>query len=156
MALIEASLAPRATCLCRTPPAHIIEYSHSAACGVNSHSAACGINAVHPHAAQQSGARIHTHCHCDCSYRALLCAGKRNAVQCSVPILLHLFSFDNLLLQLQCSICLLLHACRAIYTCIHTTYLYISAPLFQVGPPGCFVHVSITTPVVSAFKNYYI
>ena len=28
-------------------------------------------------------------------------------------------------------------------------------PLIQVGPPGSFVHVSITTPIVSALKNYY-
>jgi hypothetical protein len=25
----------------------------------------------------------------------------------------------------------------------------------QVGPPGYFIHVSITTPAVSALKNYY-
>jgi hypothetical protein len=29
------------------------------------------------------------------------------------------------------------------------------APFFQAGPPGYFIHVSITTPVVSALKNYY-
>ena len=28
--------------------------------------------------------------------------------------------------------------------------------LIRVEPPGCFIHVSITTPVVSASKNYYI
>jgi hypothetical protein len=33
---------------------------------------------------------------------------------------------------------------------------YISAPLIRVGPPGFFTHISITTPIVSAFKNYYI
>jgi hypothetical protein len=27
--------------------------------------------------------------------------------------------------------------------------------VFQVGPPGCFTHVSITTPIVFALKNYY-
>ena len=31
-----------------------------------------------------------------------------------------------------------------------------SVPLFRVGPPGHFIHVPITTPVVSALKNYYI
>jgi hypothetical protein len=30
------------------------------------------------------------------------------------------------------------------------------APLFQARPPGYFSHVSITTPVVSALKNYYV
>jgi hypothetical protein len=30
-----------------------------------------------------------------------------------------------------------------------------SVPLIQVAPPGYFVHVSVTTPVVSALKNYY-
>ena len=30
-----------------------------------------------------------------------------------------------------------------------------SVTLIRVGPPGYFVHVSITTPVVSALKNYY-
>jgi hypothetical protein len=34
--------------------------------------------------------------------------------------------------------------------------LAISVPLFQVGNPEYFTHVSITTPVVSALKNYYI
>jgi hypothetical protein len=32
----------------------------------------------------------------------------------------------------------------------------ISVPLIQVGPPGYFIHVPITTPIVSALKNYYI
>jgi hypothetical protein len=31
-----------------------------------------------------------------------------------------------------------------------------SVALIQVRPPGHFAHVSITTPVVSAWKNYYI
>jgi hypothetical protein len=31
----------------------------------------------------------------------------------------------------------------------------ISATLIQVRPPGYFTHVSITTPIVSALKNYY-
>jgi hypothetical protein len=34
-------------------------------------------------------------------------------------------------------------------------YIYISAPLIQVAPPGYFTHISITTPIVSALKNYY-
>jgi hypothetical protein len=29
-----------------------------------------------------------------------------------------------------------------------------SVPVFQVGPPGYFIHVSITTPIVTALKNY--
>jgi hypothetical protein len=29
-----------------------------------------------------------------------------------------------------------------------------SVTVFQVRPPGYFVHVSITTPIVSALKNY--
>jgi hypothetical protein len=33
---------------------------------------------------------------------------------------------------------------------------YISAPLIRVGPPGYFTHIPITTPIVSALKNYYI
>jgi hypothetical protein len=33
--------------------------------------------------------------------------------------------------------------------------LGISVPLFQGGPPGYFIHISITTPIVSALKNYY-
>ena len=33
--------------------------------------------------------------------------------------------------------------------------LDISATVIRVGPPGYFAHVSITTPVVSALKNYY-
>jgi hypothetical protein len=32
----------------------------------------------------------------------------------------------------------------------------IPVPLIRVGPPGYFIHISITTPVVSALKNYYI
>jgi hypothetical protein len=31
----------------------------------------------------------------------------------------------------------------------------ISVPVIRVGPPGYFIHVSITTPIVSALKNYY-
>jgi hypothetical protein len=30
-----------------------------------------------------------------------------------------------------------------------------SAAFIQVGPPGYFTHISITTPVVSALKNYF-
>jgi hypothetical protein len=33
---------------------------------------------------------------------------------------------------------------------------YKSVTVIRVGLPGYFVHVSITTPVVSALKNYYI
>jgi hypothetical protein len=33
--------------------------------------------------------------------------------------------------------------------------LCISVPLIRVGPPGHFTHISITTPIVSALKNYY-
>jgi hypothetical protein len=35
--------------------------------------------------------------------------------------------------------------------------LKMSVPLIQVGPPGYFVHIhiAITTPIVSALKNYY-
>ena len=32
----------------------------------------------------------------------------------------------------------------------------LSVPLIRAGPPGYFIHISITTPVVSALKNYYI
>jgi hypothetical protein len=32
---------------------------------------------------------------------------------------------------------------------------FIPVNYIQVGPPGHFTHVSITTPVVSALKNYY-
>jgi hypothetical protein len=31
-----------------------------------------------------------------------------------------------------------------------------SAAFIRVGPWGVFIHISITTPVVSALKNYYI
>ena len=30
-----------------------------------------------------------------------------------------------------------------------------SATVIRVGPPGYFTHFSITTPIVSALKNYY-
>jgi hypothetical protein len=30
-----------------------------------------------------------------------------------------------------------------------------SVTLIQVAPPGYFVYISITTPIVSALKNYY-
>jgi hypothetical protein len=33
--------------------------------------------------------------------------------------------------------------------------LDISVTLIRVGPPGYFIHVSITTPIASAMKNYY-
>ena len=33
--------------------------------------------------------------------------------------------------------------------------MYIYQSLFQVGPPGHFKHISITTPTVTALKNYY-
>jgi hypothetical protein len=32
----------------------------------------------------------------------------------------------------------------------------ISVTFIQGGPPGYFTHISITTPIVSALKNYYI
>jgi hypothetical protein len=32
----------------------------------------------------------------------------------------------------------------------------ISVPFIQVRPPGYFTHFSITTPGVSALKNYYV
>jgi hypothetical protein len=35
-------------------------------------------------------------------------------------------------------------------------YLYISVTVIRVGPPGHFTHISITTPIVPALKNYYI
>jgi hypothetical protein len=45
-------------------------------------------------------------------------------------------------------------------TWLHTVVVIynISVPLFQVGPPGYFTHISITTPIViaSALKSYYI
>jgi hypothetical protein len=31
-----------------------------------------------------------------------------------------------------------------------------SVTVIQGGPPGYFVHISITTPIVFALKNYYI
>jgi hypothetical protein len=31
-----------------------------------------------------------------------------------------------------------------------------SVPLIRVRPPGYFIHISITTSIVSALKNYYI
>jgi hypothetical protein len=31
----------------------------------------------------------------------------------------------------------------------------ISVTLIRVGPPGCFIHIPITTPIASALKNYY-
>ena len=37
----------------------------------------------------------------------------------------------------------------------YTGNVYISVPLFQVGPPGHFKHISITTPAVTALTNYY-
>jgi hypothetical protein len=42
--------------------------------------------------------------------------------------------------------------------CKHTCVLpaSISVAFIQVGPPGYFIYISITTPVVSALKNYYI
>ena len=35
-------------------------------------------------------------------------------------------------------------------------YIIYQSLLIQVGPLGCFIHVSITTPIVSALKNCYI
>ena len=32
----------------------------------------------------------------------------------------------------------------------------ISVTVIRVGPPGYFTHVSTTTPIVSALKNYYV
>ena len=40
---------------------------------------------------------------------------------------------------------------RYLYMHVHT-----SVNLIQVGPPGYFIHISITTPIVSALKSYYI
>jgi hypothetical protein len=31
-----------------------------------------------------------------------------------------------------------------------------ASPPNSSEPPGCFIHISITTPIVSALKNYYI
>ena len=36
------------------------------------------------------------------------------------------------------------------------TYTHTSVTVIRFRPPGYFAHVSITTPVVSALKNYYI
>jgi hypothetical protein len=47
----------------------------------------------------------------------------------------------------------------AMYFCLdllREVYNTISVTLIRVGPPGYFIHVSITTPIVSASKNYYI
>jgi hypothetical protein len=33
---------------------------------------------------------------------------------------------------------------------------YISVAFVQVRPPGYFIHITITTPIISALKNYYI
>jgi hypothetical protein len=35
------------------------------------------------------------------------------------------------------------------------TRRYISVAVIQVRPPGYFTNISITTPIVSALKNYY-
>jgi hypothetical protein len=32
---------------------------------------------------------------------------------------------------------------------------YISVSFIQVGPLGCFICISITTPIASALKNYW-
>jgi hypothetical protein len=34
--------------------------------------------------------------------------------------------------------------------------IYMSVGLIGFGPPSYFTHISITTPIVSALKNYYI
>jgi hypothetical protein len=36
------------------------------------------------------------------------------------------------------------------------TLLLCQSPCFKFGPPGYFIHISITTPAASALKNYYI
>ena len=40
-------------------------------------------------------------------------------------------------------------------TTIVNTRAIISVAVIQVRPPGYFIHISITTPIVSALKNYY-
>ena len=42
------------------------------------------------------------------------------------------------------------------YVSLQCSSVLTSAPFFQGGPPGYFTHVSITTSIVSAWKNYYI
>ena len=39
---------------------------------------------------------------------------------------------------------------------LYLYYVYISDPVIRAGPPGYFIHISITTPIVSALKNYEI
>ena len=39
--------------------------------------------------------------------------------------------------------------CKPLLRCIPVTVI-------QGGPPGYFTHISITTPIVSASKNYYV
>jgi hypothetical protein len=45
--------------------------------------------------------------------------------------------------------------CYQVPCAISINTALISVPLIRVGPPGHFIHISITTPVVSALKNYY-
>ena len=45
--------------------------------------------------------------------------------------------------------------CVCVYIYIYIYTVYISATVIQVGPPGYFIHISITKPIVSALKNYY-
>ena len=44
-----------------------------------------------------------------------------------------------------------------VYTCECSKPLLRCIPVtvIQGGPPGYFIHISITTPIVSALKNYY-
>ena len=45
---------------------------------------------------------------------------------------------------------------RTKLTDTHThTHIYIISPFDSSGPPGYFIQISITTPVVSALKNCY-
>ena len=37
-----------------------------------------------------------------------------------------------------------------------TNHYIMPVAFFKVGPPGCFIRVSTTTPVVSALKNYHV
>jgi hypothetical protein len=50
------------------------------------------------------------------------------------------------------------HVYEAVLYCtvLYTVYYNTSVPLFQVRPPGYFTHISISTPIVTALKNYYV
>jgi hypothetical protein len=45
------------------------------------------------------------------------------------------------------------HPCN--HTIIQYRYYTHQPPLIRVRPPGYFTHISITTPIVPALKNYY-